>query len=521
MECGGHAAAFSVRHTCAIEKAAAWPPHSKVFTASERALAAHIAALVYANPFLEERIEHERRIVGDAYIASQPYWSLLPDLQRQSNLELLDAKCAVLVETLRGKPQSAADLQLYEDVVIYFLYERYRDDFLSLIEGGQAGQRVAFYAKFRADFEHYLRRPNIDVDHLFACLYQVRRAFHHVFNSLVGRSLPIARLRATIWESIFTHDVRRYRRSLYARMADVTTLIAGPTGTGKELVARAIGLSRYIPFDARRERFTSEPSTSFVGLNLSALSPTLIESELFGHRKGSFTGALSDREGFLESCGAVGTVFLDEIGEVEPAVQVKLLRVIQSRTFQRLGDTAARRFEGKIVAATNRDLASEIAKGRFREDFYYRLCADTITTPSLHEQLASDAGELPHLVRFIAARIAGEEEAESLTADALRAIERSPGREYRWPGNFRELEQCVRSIMLRGTYRPTSAVESDARQTIAGAVLSGAFTADDLLRNYCTLLYAKTRNYSQVAEQLGVDRRTVRAKVDRELLEKL
>jgi DNA-binding NtrC family response regulator len=174
-----------------------------------------------------------------------------------------------------------------------------------------------------------------------------------------------------------------------------------------------------------------------------------------------------------------------------------------------------------LIAATNRDLGEEIRKGRFREDFYYRLCADTITTPSLHEQLADAADELNHLVRFISTRVAGESEAESLTGEVMRAIETSPGLDYRWPGNFRELEQCVRSVMLRGEYRTSSTESSDARQAIAGAVLSGSFTADDLLRNYCTLLYAKTRNYSHVATRLGVDRRTVRAKVDGELLKKL
>jgi DNA-binding NtrC family response regulator len=202
-------------------------------------------------------------------------------------------------------------------------------------------------------------------------------------------------------------------------------------------------------------------------------------------------------------------------------VQVKLLRVIQSRTFQRLGDTQPRRFEGKLIAATNRDLAEEIRKGRFREDFYYRLCADSITTPTLHEQLAAAPDELQHLVRFISARVANEEEAGDLAGEVVRAIEVSPGRDYRWPGNFRELEQCVRSVMLRGTYRPASLPATNARDRITTAIFSGTFTADDLLRNYCTLLYATTRNYSQVAERLGVDRRTVRAKVDEALLREL
>ncbi|HEX2061054.1 MAG TPA: sigma 54-interacting transcriptional regulator [Thermoanaerobaculia bacterium] len=486
-----------------------------MFTPAERALAVELSALAYTNPFLDSRIEHERRILGSAYIDSQPYWSLLPDLDRKSNIDLISARCVKLVEAVRPRLGDASDEEhrLYADVIVYFLYERYRERFLELIERGTAVSRVPFYADFARDVEHYI--PGTDAPHLFACFFQVRRAFHHIFRNIVGRSLAAAKLRAAIWESIFTIDIRRYRRSLYARMTDVATLITGPTGTGKELVARAIALSRYIPFDDKRERFVAEPA--MVGFNLAALSPTLIESELFGHRKGSFTGAVADHVGFLESCGALGTVFLDEIGEVDPAVQVKLLRVIQSRTLQRLGETTPRRFEGKIIAATNRDLAAEIRAGRFREDFFYRLCADTITTPALREQLA-EPGELRHLVRFISARVAGEEEADALAAEVVRV---APGADYAWPGNFRELEQCVRSVMLRGTYTPASTAAFDARQSIANAVLSGDLTADDLLRKYCTLLYAKTRNYSHVAEKLGVDRRTVRAKVDEALLERL
>jgi DNA-binding NtrC family response regulator len=481
---------------------------------NDQQLSAELSALVYANPFLEERIEHERRILGDEYIRSQPYWSLQPDLDRKSNIDLIAEKCAALVERLERRGS------VPEDVAVYFLYERYRQAILEHIEHGQGGQRIAFFARFRGDVQRYLGE-GADAAHLFACFFQVRRAFHHIFRNLVGRSRPVAKLRAAIWESIFTHDMRRFRRSVYARLGDVPTLITGPTGTGKELVARAIGLSRYVPFDERRERFVADADAAFVGFNPSALSPTLIESELFGHRKGAFTGALADHEGFLESAGAAGTVFLDEIGELEPVMQVKLLRVIQSRTFQRLGDTASRRFDGKLIAATNRDLAVEIRAGRFRQDFFYRLCADTITTPSLSEQLSGDDEELTHLVRFISARVAGEEEAEMLTGQVVAAIERSPGRAYPWPGNFRELEQCVRSVMLRGTYEPASTPASDARRRIAEAVVGGTYSAEEMLRNYCTLLYAKTRNYSQVAERLGIDRRTVRAKVDEDLLREL
>lgn len=497
----------------------------RLFTADERALAEDIAGLVYANPFLEERITHEKRILGDGYVETEPYWSLLPDAKRDATIEAIAVRCGALVETLRARLRDARpsrdDLQLYDDVVIYFLYERYREAILGLIERGEAATRVDFYPRFRADVSTYLGDRS-DAAHLFACFFQVRRAFHHVYRNIVGRTRPIAKLRATVWQSIFTHDVRRYRRSLWSRMGDVPALITGPTGTGKELVARAIAYSRYIPFDERRERFTGPPQPAFVAVNLSALSPTLIESELFGHRKGAFTGAAADREGFLESCGPLGTVFLDEIGEVEPSIQVKLLRVLQSRALQRLGETTPRPFEGKLIAATNRDLADEIRKSRFREDFYYRLCADTITTPALHEQLAGSPDELEHLVRFICTWVAGEEESEALTAEVMRAIAVSPGPTYQWPGNFRELEQCVRSVMLRGAYEPrTAAVNADARHRIAHNIVNGHFSADDLLRHYCTLLYATSRNYSTVAEKLQIDRRTVRAKVDQELLREL
>src|SRR5690606_18779938 len=115
-------------------------------------------------------------------------------------------------------------------------------------------------------------------------------------------------------------------RSLYDRMHLMNTLIVGPSGTGKELVARAIGLSRFVPFDGKTCRFREETHESFLPLNLSALSPHLVESELFGHKRGSFTGAISDRAGFLESCPDEGTVFLDEIGELSEELQVKLLR---------------------------------------------------------------------------------------------------------------------------------------------------------------------------------------------------
>ena len=214
-------------------------------------------------------------------------------------------------------------------------------------------------------------------------------------------------------------------------------------------------------------------------------------------------------------------MFLDEIGEVDPAIQVKLLRVLQTRTFQRLGDTADRVFPGKLVAATNRDLGVAMRAGRFRADLYYRLCADLILTPTLQEQLHDAPGELGTLLRFIAQRVAGDAEAEALAGEAEGWIAAHLGPAYPWPGNVRELEQCVRNVMIRGEYRPTEVAPVGPREGLAEAFVSGALTAEELLRRYCTLVYARTGSYQETARRLGLDRRTVKDRVDPALLAEL
>lgn len=303
------------------------------------------------------------------------------------------------------------------------------------------------YDSFVKDHQQFLVLPerklpsNLDRDTIFAGLFQVERAFFHIFRHIVGPSMAAAQLRAAIWQSIFTHDMRCYLRSLYRHMGDVTTLITGPSGTGKELVAQSIAYSRFIEFDSKKRKFVADYAESFVGLNLTSIAPTLIESELFGHAKGAFTDAKADRQGYLDEsrCPRWGTVLLDEIGELDAHIQVKLLRVLQSREFQRVGDSKTCKFVGKIIAATNRDLAAEMEAGRFREDFYYRLCADRIETPSLRSQLQESPEGIANFVRFISTRLLPDtpQEASRLTDQVVYWIATNLGPDYTWPGNIR------------------------------------------------------------------------------------
>ena len=497
-----------------------------LFKPADRHYAEAIEHLAYSNPFLPERIQHEKDALGDEFVEEDANWNLRidsggmhPNIRRL--VERAGTICAELRDRLAGSIHvGKTELVLYEDLLLFYLYHKYLELMGEVVMRPADEERspVRFHAEFARDFEHFLCIPGRQFPvawepaHLFACFFQVRRAFHHTFSNIIGASPSVMRLRAAVWQSIFTYDMRRYRRCLFDRMGDIACLITGPSGTGKELVARAVGLSRYIPFDAQTRSFTEESSGSFHALNLSALSPTLIESELFGHKRGAFTGALADRIGWLEACRPLGTVFLDEIGELDAGIQVKLLRVLQSRTFQRLGESKPCTFVGKIIAATNRDLAQAMQTGRFREDFYYRLCSDIIVTPSLHEQLAEDPDQLPHLVSHLARRIVGEE-ADSLARDVVAWIEKNLGRDYAWPGNVRELEQCVRNVLIRGQYRPQQSPKKSASPVI-DKMMAGRLTADELLDAYCLLVYFQTGSYLEAARKLRLDRRTVKTRVE-------
>ena len=506
---------------------------------SHRPFLRTLSELAYCNPFLPERLELERKALGRDYEEEdQIAWSKnvrLEDSERPNVLKLT-GKAEQIIDELHEKisGSDSADgelLSLYQDLVSYVLCYRHFSKLKvdeSLLATQKSHQTIArMWREFSAQLDHYLvfsdrrlslaERPEL----LFACLFQLRRAFRNVFDHILGDSRPAARVRAMVWQSVFTHDMRRYRRLLYDRMGELTTLITGPSGTGKELVARAISLSRFIPFDSKKQQFVGDLKQAFLPINLSALSPTLIESELFGHCQGAFTGAVTDRRGWLETCPPHGAVFLDEIGELDPTLQVKLLRVVQSGIYTRTGETQERKFAGKLIAATNRDLAERIRQGQFREDLYYRLCSDQIETPSLKEHLQDRPEALEGLVAFLSGRLVGEE-ADTLTSEVLSWINDRIARDYPWPGNIRELEQCVRSILVRRKYEPGNIALGTEPQDRSLAWLReverGTLSHAELLNHYCTWVYAKVGSYQQTAAVLGLDRRTVRAKIDRKFL---
>jgi DNA-binding NtrC family response regulator len=283
---------------------------------------------------------------------------------------------------------------------------------------------------------------------------------------------------------------------------DSTVLLQGESGTGKEVVARYI------------HDLSPRASKPFLSINCGALPESLLESELFGHIKGSFTGASRDKEGLFSAAGE-GTFFLDEIGETTPATQVKLLRVLQQREVIPVGATEAKPVNARVIAATNRDLDDEIKRGNFRSDLFYRLNVISIVLPPLRNR----PGDIPLLSGSFLARSAEArgEEPKSLEPETVEAMQR-----YSWPGNVRELENALERavILAKGGSIPLSAlpervVEPKSDPLVSEAVQTNP-TLDTIERAYIMwVLENEGGNKPRTAEVLGIDPSTLYRKLSR------
>jgi two-component system response regulator HydG len=294
----------------------------------------------------------------------------------------------------------------------------------------------------------------------------------------------------------------------YVAPTEATVLIYGESGTGKELVAETLHVN------------SNRKNESFIKVNCAALAETLLESELFGHEKGAFTGAERRREGkFVQANG--GTLFLDEIGETSQAMQVKLLRVLQEQELQRVGGDETIHVDVRVIAATNRNLEEEVAHNNFREDLYYRLNVVMLTVPPLRER----AEDIATLARHFAAIYAQKNNRvlHGITADAMSLLTR-----YHWPGNVRELENAIERgiILMRGTELTEKSLPlaiqklaAEGSKDIPPGTQPGEteptsiFAAEKQL--ILKTLAETLGNKSEAARRLGITRKTLQNKLNR------
>jgi DNA-binding NtrC family response regulator len=277
-----------------------------------------------------------------------------------------------------------------------------------------------------------------------------------------------------------------------------TVLIQGESGTGKEVVAHAI------------VQHSPRAQMPFIKVNCAAVPETLLESEFFGHEKGAFTGAVQRREGRFETANG-GTLLLDEIAEIPLSLQVKLLRVLQEREFERVGGNKTIRVDVRLIASTNRDLQEEVRQGRFREDLFYRLNVVPINLPPL--RLRGD--DLPDLVEFYVAHFA-RKHGKTIPSVSARALERL--RAYRWPGNVRELQNTLeRAVIMAAHDGPVEVPElgqAERGSVVSLSVADKLPTVDEMERRLIgSMLLQTSHNKTRAAEKLGISLRTLRNKL--------
>jgi DNA-binding NtrC family response regulator len=474
----------------------------------DRAFFSLVAQATFSNPFGDRRAELDRRMAR-SYAAPGGG----PDLVRV--LGHLDARLAALdlrdAEMLHA--YAPADRALVENAVLFQVFHKYTEALDELIvrqvRAGATLSPAAFGRRMLFDLSSYGWDAAAGA-RFVGIFFQMRRAFFFIGRGLLGQSPSMRKLRESLWNNVFTHDIRVYERYLSARMEDFSTILLGETGAGKGTAAAAIGRSAFIPFDASKDRFVESFTRAFVTINLSQHPESLIESELFGHRKGAFTGAIETHDGIFERCSPHGAIFLDEIGEVGIPVQIKLLDVLQERRYTPVGSHESKRFEGRVIAATNRSIAGLREEGAFRHDFYYRLCSDVLEVPPLRVRLAERPEEMNELLDHLVERIVGEK-SEELVAIARKAIVAGVGSDYAWPGNVREVEQAVRRILMTAAYDPgPRPAARDLTDRLLGSIEEGALDAREVLSLYCALLYGRHGTYEEVAKRTKLDRRTVK-----------
>jgi DNA-binding NtrC family response regulator len=510
-----------------------------------------ISRLYETSPFDPAWGELEREAIHIGRILVEPKGGARADaitenlgrLSRAIDKRIARAACALV----NGTVGTRDEIRVYRGAALYALFEQYRVQLQRLITTDAVD--VPFYDDFVESRRFLFGYPGLSVPepaHLLALFYQARRAWWFASSTILGAAPSAAAARLAIWRANMAIDPRVYADDLYRRMDAIPVLITGETGTGKDLAATCVGRSRYIPFDVGARRFVRRYSDDFHVKSLCEVPGELLASALFGHKRGSFTGATTDEQGLFGLPKPYGSLFLDEVGEMPEHVQAKLLRPLQNREYVPIGETAPRPIHGRLIFATHRDLEARCREGSFRDDLFERMNGFPIQMPSLRQMLAEAPGELRAYVRaFVATKVARPDRVETWTERVVTSIQANrPG--YAWPRNLRELshytERCIlgdvhapapvvvvvpatapaaKSKPVTETPRPGgTAVAPESTCLPSSGILgpkakAGEVTLKELEKAYVTQVHVLTdQNIAKTARLTGVDRRTVLEKLD-------
>jgi len=478
----------------------------KKLSAEQYTFFKQITSLAFVNPFSEQREQADCQLLNITINSESIF-------QRSEKIQTL--LCAKLDELgdFKINDYAAKNQEIMQYSWLFYQFHEFQQPFIELIEKQRVTGDKPIELGFAREIILCFKKAGFndaETEKFIALFYQLHRGFYFINSAISGNCASIIQLRMRLWNNIFTFNPQWYVDYLCGKMEDFSTLLLGATGTGKSLVAHTIGCSGFIPFDLNTRRFKESFTRSFQFINLSQYPASLLESELFGHKKGAFTGAIEHHQGLFARCSEYGAIFIDEIGDIDIPTQVKLLNVIQDRTFCPVGSHEKMRFSGRVISATNRNIEQLRKEGIFRDDLYYRLCSDVIEIPSLQQRIQENPDELAHLIVDLVNRVT-DLPSPLLASRIEKYIRQTIPTNYAWPGNVRELEQCIRQICITGQYKiaeqSTSPEHNNEFSLSENPVENGA---QQLLQRYCRFLYDQQGSYEAVAKITQLDRRTVK-----------
>jgi len=467
-------------------------------------LAEAVFQLGRINPFADARSQWEREALGDEEVDDVP----------AALAERADELADYLRQVLSRQAATPREREWYAGIVFHTLRERYRSAFVEyrearLASGDEPPPAVSFYEDFVRDHDSYFRvcgppMPEVETaPHLFACAEQIVRAEDALGRVASGTSVPIRRLLAGMWQSIFTYDALRYRRFLFRAPSRAPTLVRAAVGTEGRAVAEAMAASAYLPFAPDVRRFAPGPRIRVVPV----AATSALDATLYGEHR--------TVDGAFAAVGEEGTVILEGLESLPAIHQSELARVVETGRFTPIGATTDQAFGGRIIAITGADLAAEVASGAFDRSLYLQLRGDSVLVPSLRERLDADKKELLRLVSRSLAGTIPELYLDDVAQEVHDEIVKGRGHDWPWQGNLLELEQCVRMVLVEG--RCASPDANVRMPSPAGRFIvleQGKMSLAEVAYQYCRHVWELQGTYKAAAEVLGIDWRTVKNYVE-------
>jgi DNA-binding NtrC family response regulator len=505
-----------------------------LFSPIQLAFAAPAACLYGVSPFDPGCDLLVKEALGSSYETGKG----AAEKNRARMTQWLDEAVTVAADALKhGALATPAELDVYQGLALYALAVEFGPMLQPHIEANEV--EVPFWDEFEKRRLKYFKHAPVVVpgpEHMLSILDQMRRARHFAETKILGASRLAQAARAAIYRANLPSDLHAYAEGMYLRIDALPVLITGEPGSGKDLAAECIGWSRYRPFDKNARRFVAKYDADYHARSLCEFPRDLIERELFGHKKGAFTGADADAPGFFALARRHGTLFLDEASQIPLHVQAKLLRPLQNRVYFPLGGTTPVPIQGRLLFASNKDLESMCREGTFHADLHERMNGLHVHMPPLR---AEEPEEIEARVRtLVAAQIRRPDKVEWWTAQVMASIPKG----HPWRGNMRELVHYVERFLHNGHaggaagpapevgVAAAAASAAPAPATEGRVVSSAAVSSEERLwqmaragelpaEEVMTVLVTRAAvnndgNKAETARKLGIDKRTVARHID-------